>query len=166
MITSIIVAMDKEHGIGQNDALPWAGRIPRDMKHFKEMTTGRTVIMGRRTFESIGKMLPNRMNIVLTRDRTWRAPGVWRVFTLTDAFALAQKESDEVFIIGGAELFREAMPFANHLYITEIDGMFACDTFFPKYDPTEWRQTASEVHPSDEHNKYGLRFLELNKKTA
>lgn len=166
MIISIIVAMDKERGIGQGNSLPWAGKIPCDMKHFKEITTGKPVIMGRKTFESIGRVLPNRMNIVLTRDRTWRAPGVWRVFTLTEAFAQAQKECDEAFVIGGAELFREAMPFANHLYVTEIDGKFACDTFFPKYDPTEWEQVASEVSPPDEQNKYGLRFLELDKKST
>ncbi|KKU79874.1 MAG: Dihydrofolate reductase [Parcubacteria group bacterium GW2011_GWA2_47_7] len=166
MNISIIVAHDKKHGIGKNNTMPWAGKLPRDMAHFKEVTSGKSVIMGRKTYESIGRPLPDRMNIVLTRDRTWRVPGVWRAHSLSEAFALANKESDDVFVIGGAELFREALPSATRLYITEIDAVFPCDAFFPTYDSAEWREDSTLIYKSDEKNAFGLKFIELEKKTA
>lgn len=165
MIISLIVAHDKKLGIGAGNALPWAGKIPRDMARFKTLTTEKTVIMGRKTFESIGRALPNRMNIVLTRDKTWRASGVWRAHSLAEAFALVGME-DEVFIIGGAELFREALPTAGRMYITEIDGIFPCDAFFPQYDQKDWGEISKEVHRADDRNKFALRFLDLEKKTV
>lgn len=166
MIISLIVAHDKKHGIGMKNALPWTGKIPRDMARFKELTTGKPVIMGRKTFESIGKPLPNRTNIILTRDRTWRAAGVWRAHTLSEALAIAGKESEEVFVIGGAELFHQALPLAARMYITEIDGTFDCDVFFPKYDPLLWKQSSLVVHHADDRNTFKLKFLNLERKTA
>ncbi len=168
MIISIIAAMDKNRGIGKDNALPWAGKTPRDMKHFRELTTGHTVIMGRKTFDSIGKALPNRMNIVLTRDKGWSAKDVWHEHSFEAALKEAARNgsSEEVFIIGGASLYAEALPLANRMYLTEIDGEFTCDTFFPECDPLAWRQASLTVHHADDRNAYKMRFLNLERKTA
>jgi dihydrofolate reductase len=168
MIISIIAAMDKKRGIGFQNSLPWAGQIPRDMARFKELTTGHTVIMGRKTFDSIGRALPNRMNIVLTRDNNWNAEGVWHAHSLTEALkeARANGSGEEVFIIGGAYLYREALPLADRMYLTEIDDVFTCDTFFPEYDPLEWTHDSLVVHHADDRNAFKVKFLNLTRKTA
>ena len=168
MIISLIAAMDNKHGIGFENTLPWAGRTPRDMARFRELTTGRTVIMGRKTFDSIGRALPNRMNIVLTRDDKWHANSVWHVHSLAEALKTAAREggSEEVFIIGGASLYAEVLPLANRMFLTEIDGTFACDTFFPEYNPLEWHRASVIVHHADDRNSYKMKFLNLERKTA
>lgn len=167
MIISLIAAMDRNRGIGYQNDLPWVGKIPRDMARFKELTTGKSVIMGRKTFASIGHTLPNRMNIVLTRDKNWSADGVWHVHSLKEAIEEARKNasSKEVFVIGGAELFREAFPFADRMYLTEIDGVFPADVLFPEYDPLQWKQSALTVHRADDRNAFNLRFLDLKRTT-
>ncbi len=166
MIISLIAAMDKKRGIGFENALAWAGKIPRDMTRFKELTLGRTVIMGRKTYDSIGRALPNRMNIVLTRDNNWSAKGVWHVHSLTEALKEAGVNgiSEEVFIIGGASLYKEALPLAHRMYLTEIDDVFPCDTFFPEYDPLGWRQASLILHHADDRNEFKLKFLDLERK--
>lgn len=130
---SIIAAMDSVRGIGRGGKLMW--HISEDMKHFKEVTSGHTVIMGRKTFESIGRALPNRVNIVVTKNRDFRADGCNIVNSLEEALALGEKDkSGEIFIIGGGEIYRQAMPFANKLYLTIVEGDFGADTFFPSYE--------------------------------
>lgn len=168
MIISLIGAMDQGRGIGKDNALPWAGKIPRDMARFKELTTGKTVVMGRKTFASIGRVLPNRMNIVLTHDRDWHADGVWHVHSLKEALAEATNNggSEEVFIIGGASLYAETLPIADRMYLTEIDGVFACDAFFPPYDELPFVRTSVEVHHADARNFYKLKFLSFKRKSA
>ena len=167
MNISLIVAMDKKRGIGFENTLPWAGKIPRDMAHFRDLTTGRPVIMGRKTFESIGRALPKRKNIVLTRDKEWRAPGVRVAHSLKEALQFAEVNNpSDVFVIGGSELFKEALPIAKFMYITEIDGNFTCDTFFPEYDKKSWMRTSMQVHQADERNIFKLRFLNFINKTA
>lgn len=168
MIISIIVAMDSKRGIGFEGGIPWAGKAQKDSKRFRELTTGRTVIMGRKTFDSIGRALPNRMNIVLTRDDKWHANGVWHEHSLADALKTAARDgsSEEVFIIGGASIYKEALPLANRMFITEIDGAFPCDTRFPEYNPLEWHRASVSVHHADDRNKCKMRFLNLERKTA
>ncbi len=166
MIVSLISAMDKKRGIGKDNALPWAGKLPRDMKRFKDLTIGKSVIMGRKTFESVGKPLKDRMNIVLTRDIKWHHDGVWHVHSLDEAIEEAKKNgsSEEIFIIGGASLYEEALPRAQRMYLTEIDGEFACDAFFPEYAPKEWCHISLNVWNRDDRNAYKMRFLNLERK--
>lgn len=163
MNISLILAHDRKNGIGNDNAMPWAGKIPRDMSRFKKITSGHPIIMGRKTFESIGRPLPNRMNIVLTRDRTWRAKGVWRASSIIDACDIAGKENDELFIIGGEQLFREALPLANRMYITKIDAEFPCDTFFPKYDVKEWIVSCRKSFDKDGSNLFAVDFIDLER---
>ncbi len=169
MIISVIVAHDKKRGIGKDNSLPWAGKIPRDMARFKELTTGHPIIMGRKTFESIGRALPNRMNIVVTRNKEWSANGVWHVHSIEEALLEAKNNAsgcEEIFIIGGTQLFTQALPFADRLYVTEINETFACDTFFPEVDPLKWQRTTVQVFHADDKNAFKLNFLTYEKKTA
>lgn len=141
---TIIVAIDAQRGIGLNNALPW--RLPEDLAFFKRTTTGHPIIMGRKTFDSIGKPLPNRRNIVITRNPDWRHEGVEAVGSLAEAAQLAG--DGEAFVIGGAQIFAEALPQVQRLIVTEIAKTFACDTFLPPFDPAEWREIARESHHS------------------
>ncbi len=144
---TIIVATDIERGIGINNTLPW--RLPEDMAHFKRTTSGHPVIMGRKTFDSIGRPLPNRRNIVITRNREWRREGVEVVDSVDAAADLVGDE--EAFIIGGAQIYAEALPRTERLIITEIGKAFGCDTFFPEIAPQEWQETARHRYHSAEH---------------
>jgi len=159
MNISLIVAHDKKMGIGAGNNLPWAKKIPKDMTRFKELTSGHTVIMGRKTYDSMGRALPNRTNIVLTRDKTWHATGVLRAHSLKEALALVEEDEEEVFVIGGSALFQEALPLVNIMYITEIDATFDCDVFFPEYDKNEWLLSTDDAHKKDLKNAFDLRFL-------
>jgi len=143
---TLIAALDSCGGIGFNNKLPW--RIPADLKYFKEKTVGETVIMGRKTYESIGKPLPNRHNIVLTRNWVdyYTDKGVSTASSIKEAILMAALDTS-VFIIGGGEVYQEALPLANHMLLTHIKGDFNCDTFFPKFNPGEWNcwEQAEEV---------------------
>lgn len=141
---TLVVAMDAQRGIGVDNTLPW--RLPEDLAHFKRVTSGHPIIMGRKTFDSIGRPLPNRRNIVVTRNAAWRHEGVDAVTSLDAALTLA--DGGEVFIIGGAQIFAEAMPLADKMIVTEIAHTFKCDTFFPPLDPQTWSETAREAHHS------------------
>jgi dihydrofolate reductase len=126
---ALIAAMDRKRAIGKAGALPW--HLPEDLQHFKRLTTGQTVLMGRKTFESIGKALPKRKNLVLTRDPNWRANGAQVVSSLDNALVLS--ESETLWVIGGGEIYRLAMPTATRLEITHVDTeVIAADTFFPE----------------------------------
>jgi dihydrofolate reductase len=155
---TIVVAIDAQRGMGVNNTLPW--HLPEDLAHFKRVTTGHPIIMGRKTFDSIGRPLPNRRNIVVTRNADWRHDGVDAVTSLADAIALAGDQ--EACIIGGAQIFKESMHLADRLVITEIDHTFECDTFFPPLPSGQWAETARERHHSDA-NGYDYSFVTYSK---
>ncbi len=154
----IIVAMDPDRVIGRDNQLPW--HLPEDLKHFKRITTGHTLVMGRRTYESIGRPLPNRRNIVLSRQPGWEAPGVEVYPNLASALAAAGE--GPIFIIGGAELFREALPRAAVLHLTRVHERFPGDVHFP---PTggDWELAWEEVHASDARHASGFTFQRLER---
>jgi dihydrofolate reductase len=142
---TLIVAMDAQRGIGVDNKLPW--HLPEDLAHFKRLTSGHPIVMGRKTFDSIGRALPNRRNIVITRNPDWRHDGVETASSLAAAFALVA--GAPAFLIGGAQIFNEALPLAERMIITEIAHTYACDTFFPAFDGGAWKETAREQHHSD-----------------
>lgn len=142
---TIVVATDLNNGIGINNTLPW--RLPEDLAHFKRTTSGHAILMGRKTFESIGRPLPNRRNIVITRNADWQHAGVETVTSLQAAAALAGDAP--AFIIGGAQIYAEALPLVDRLIITRIAGSFDCDAFFPAIDERLWQETAREEHHSE-----------------
>lgn len=155
-----IVALDENHAIGLNNKLPW--HLPADLRHFKEVTLGKPIIMGRKTFESIGRPLPGRKNIIVTRDKNFSAIGCDIVHSLPDAIQAAS-DVDEIFIIGGAQLFAEAMPLVQQLYLTIIHENFKGDTFFPPLNSAEWRETHREDHEVDEKNIYRYSFITMQR---
>ncbi len=142
---SLIVAVDRNNGIGINNTLPW--RLPEDLAFFKRVTSGHAIIMGRKTFDAIGRPLPNRRNIVVTRNPAWEHAGVETANSLDQAVEIAGE--GEVFIIGGAQIYRDAINHADRLIVTEIDAAFACDAFFPPIDPAQWQVESRETHHSD-----------------
>lgn len=142
---TIIVATDQQRGIGIGNALPW--HLPEDLAHFKRCTSGHAIVMGRKTFESIGRPLPNRRNIVVTRDPAWQHAGVETVASLAAAQDLLGTQ--DAFIIGGAQIYQQAMQLAHTLIVTEIAGNFACDAFFPEISPGTWQEVAREPHYSE-----------------
>jgi dihydrofolate reductase len=144
---AIVVAIDAQRGIGLDNALPW--HLPEDLAHFKRTTMGHPIIMGRKTFDSIGRPLPNRRNIVITRNPAWRHEGVEAVPSLQAALELVG--GVQTYIIGGAQIFAEALPLTDRLIVTEIHSTFGCDTFFPEIDPQQWKEVAREQHHSDKH---------------
>lgn len=141
---TLVVAMDVQRGIGIDNQLPW--HLPEDLAHFKRVTLGYPIIMGRKTFDSIGRPLPKRRNIVVTRNADWSHDGVEVAGSLQEAVALAGDEPAS--IIGGAQIFHESMGLADRMIITHIDGVYRCDTFFPEIDPATWIETAREEHRS------------------
>lgn len=155
---SFILAMDKNRGIGVDNKLPW--RLPEDLKYFKRVTMGAPVVMGRKTFESIGnKPLPGRPNIVVTRDRSYEAPaGAQAVHAAEEVLSQYSKEQ-ELFVIGGTEIFRLFMPYADRMYITEINEQFPADTHFPEIDKKEWKEVSRERGVKDELNPYEYDFV-------
>ena len=134
-LVSLIVAMAQNGVIGRGNSLPW--RLPQDLKRFRAFTLGKAVLMGRRTYESIGRPLNGRANLVLTRDRSWYAHGVIVVHSLEEALAQAGS-SEELVAIGGAEVYRLVLPFARRIYLTHVHADVPGDTFFPDFDPTQW----------------------------
>ncbi|MDY7538365.1 dihydrofolate reductase [Undibacterium sp. RTI2.1] len=150
---TIIVATDLQRGIGVNNTLPW--HLPEDLAHFKNTTSGHAIVMGRKTFDSIGRALPNRRNIVISRNPAWSHEGVECVSSLEAALALLKDKTqdnaknEQAFIIGGAEIYQQALPFANKLIITEIQQTFNCDAFFPLIEAQEWTKISSEQHHSE-----------------
>jgi dihydrofolate reductase len=155
---SLIVAAGEHNEIGKDGKMPWY--LPADLKHFKALTLGKPVIMGRRTFEAIGKPLPQRRNVVVSRSRGFRAPGCETAGSLPDALVLAAGVP-EIIVIGGGEIYREALPRAQRIYLTRVHAHFEADTFFPALDPTAWRETARDDHAADERNAFAYSFLTL-----
>ncbi|MBI4225149.1 MAG: type 3 dihydrofolate reductase [Candidatus Sungbacteria bacterium] len=160
MTISLIAAMDKNRVIGKKGALPWY--LPADLRHFKELTTGKPIIMGSATYASIGKALPNRINIVMTHDKEFRAEGCVIVHSIEAALAATQGH-DEVMIIGGANIFAQFLPLAHKMYLTMIDTEIDGDVYFPKWNPNEWHEISREAREPDEKNKYTYTFITLEK---
>jgi dihydrofolate reductase len=156
---TLVVATDRKGGIGINNTLPW--RLPEDLAFFKRTTTGHTMIMGRKTFDSIGRPLPNRRNIVVTRNSDWQHAGVEAVLSLDAAIALAGE--GECFVIGGAQIYTSALPLATRLIITEIDAEFDCDAYFPEFDRSQWTEFSREPHHS-ESNGFDYAFAIYQRK--
>lgn len=154
-MVTFIVAMDRNRGIGLHNKLPW--HLPADLKFFRHTTTGHAVLMGRKTYESIGKPLPNRTNVVLTRDPGFRAEGVTVLHSPEEA--VRQFEDGELFVIGGAEIFNRLLPLADKLLVTWIDHEFEADTFFPELREDEWRVTSRTPGVTDEKNPYKFEFV-------
>lgn len=151
---SIVVAYDRRRGIGIDNKLPWGRSLPADLQHFRQLTTGGTVIMGRKTYESIGRPLPNRQNIVLTHTKL---DGVATASSLESALQMASK--DTIYIIGGATVYAAALKsnVVSRIYATEVDAELPADTFFPELDDT-WRKTSEESHAADDANTYPYIF--------
>jgi dihydrofolate reductase len=160
-LISFVVAMDRKRLIGRDNALPW--HLPPDLKRFKALTIGKPVIMGRKTHESIGRPLPGRRNIVISRDPSYSAAGCETARSLEQALALAA-DAEEAMIVGGTAVFEYALPLARRIHLTLIDAEFEGDARFPEYDPAEWRVTSEEKHryqEGDAHFEY--RFLQLDR---
>ena len=160
MIISFIVAMGKNRVIGRNGKLPWS--MPADLEYFREKTKNKPMIMGRKTYESIGRPLPNRKNIIITRDKSYSPKGCIVVNSMEDALNAAGN-AEEVMVIGGSEIFKLFMPKANRIYLTIISHNFEGDTFFSEYDKSEWKETKREEHKKDKENPYDYIFLVLER---
>ena len=155
---SLLVAHDPNRVIGMNNDLPW--HIPEDLAYFKKMSMGKAMVMGRKTFESIGRPLPGRLSIIVTRNETYSAEGAVVVHNLNDAITRAEEYAEEVMIIGGAEIFSTALGIADRLYITYIQKQYEGDTFFPSYGP-EWKLiSTSEVHITEDEIPYSFLVYE------
>ena len=160
---SIIAAIGKNGELGRKNNLLW--NLPEDMRHFRDTTRGHTVIMGQKTFESIGHPLPNRRNIVVTRNRAFKADGVDISNSLEDTLNSLKNADEEVFVIGGGEIYRQSIEKADKLYITHVNKSFPdADTFFPKIDDNIWQKIKNKKYLNDNLNEYDLEFTEyLNK---
>ena len=157
---SIIVAISENNAIGKNNQLLW--HLPADLKHFKALTTGNTIIMGRKTYDSIGKPLPNRRSIVITRSTDLEIEGVEVVNSLAHAIELC-KPDEEAFIIGGAEIYEQAMPYATGIHLTKVHQNYEADTFFPEINPAAWREINSITYQADEKNNVAYTFSSLER---
>ena len=157
----LVVAVDEQGGIGKNNQLLW--HLPADLKHFKEITTGHPIIMGRKTYDSIGRPLPNRRNIVISGQVDLQIEGVDVANSLSDGIALVASET-KAFIIGGAEIFKQAMPFISKIHFTIVHHSFEADTFFESPSPSIWEATDTETHQADEKNAYSYTFITYKKR--
>jgi dihydrofolate reductase len=163
MKLSIIVAISENHVIGRDGGLPW--HLSADLKNFKRLTMGHPIIMGRKTYDSIGRPLPGRTSIVITRQDTYQPDGVETVGTIADALKHA-KPSDEAFVIGGAEIYRLSLPLADRLHITRVHATVEGDVVFPDLDPEEWQLQNAESHDADERNDFAFTFETYERSTA
>lgn len=159
---NIIAAYESNRGIGYEDDMPWGRDLPADLRHFKELTSGHTIVMGRKTYDSIGRPLPNRRNVVLTSQEDLDIEGCEVVNSLDEALDISADE-EEIFIIGGASLYRVAMPEADRLFITEVTAYLPADTYFPEINPDQWSEISREHHQADENNKYNYTFVEYER---
>ena len=155
MIT-IVVAMGKNREIGADNQLLW--HLPKDLKQFKELTSGHPIIMGRKTYESIGKPLPNRTNIVISRKNDWFEEGILIVGSIKEALKFAKKIDENVFIIGGGTIYEQTIDLADQLEVTLVDAELKADTFFPKIDEKKWLKTNETTHKKDEKNQFDFSF--------
>ncbi|WP_297396068.1 dihydrofolate reductase [Acidiferrobacter sp.] len=163
MKLALLAAVARNGAIGRDNGLPW--HLPDDLRRFRALTLGKTVIMGRKTYESLPGALPGRHSIVVSRDGRYRAVRQDAQVAGSLDEALAQARSTEVFIIGGASLYQQTLARADRLYLTEIDADVAGDAFFPRYDPADWETIADEAHRADDRHPHAFRFLTLERRT-
>ena len=156
----LVAALDAERVIGRDGGMPW--HLPDDLRRFRALTRGHTVLMGRRTYESLGRPLPERVNRVLTRDPAFRAPGIEVVHDLQAA--LAPTPDGELYVIGGAELYRQTLPAADTLELTLIDARIGGDTYFPPFDARDWREVERLDHPADARHAQAFAFVRLQRR--
>ena len=163
MKVSLVVAASDNHMIGKDNQLLW--HLPKDMKFFKDTTWAMPVIMGRKTFESLGRPLPNRTHLIISRDPNYQAPeGHYAFNSVEEAVIFCNKiEVEKLFIIGGGQIYKEALPLCDQLEITEVDAAPEGDTFFPEIDITYWKETAREEFPADEKNEFPYAFVTYEK---
>jgi len=154
---TIIAAMARNRAIGLAGAMPW--RLPGELRHFKETTMGKPIVMGRKTWESIGRALPGRQNIVVTRNRDYRAENCLVVQSLT--LAIEGAEGDEIMVIGGGQLYRQALPAADRMVLTLVDCAPAADTWFPEWNESEWTEISRRSQAIDENNELAFEIIEL-----
>ncbi|MFC3885081.1 dihydrofolate reductase [Bacillus songklensis] len=159
---SFLVAMDKNRVIGRDNQLPW--HLPADLKFFKEITMGHPVIMGRKTHESIGRPLPGRENIIITRNEHYKAEGCTVLHSISAIKEIEEQRNEELFVIGGAQIFQHTFPIADRLYITWIEEEFEGDTYFPEFDEHDWELVSRKKGIKDEKNPYDYYFLMYDRK--
>ncbi len=157
-IVSMVVAAAEDNAIGRHNDLMW--RLPDDFKFFKDTTIGHPIVMGRKTFQALGKALPKRLNIVITRQTDFEAPGAEVVGDIDSALIMARDTgTDEIMVIGGAEIYHQALPETNRVYLTRVHATFPdADAHFPELDPNEWRLVSTAFHDADERHQYGFTF--------
>ncbi|WP_299426376.1 dihydrofolate reductase [uncultured Meiothermus sp.] len=154
----LVVAMDQNRAIGRGGALPW--HLPDDLKRFKALTLGKTVLMGRKTYQSIGRPLPKRRNVVLTRDSRFRAEGIEVVHSLEDAL----QRGPELMVMGGGEIYTLFLPLATDMYLTLVDTVVPdADAFFPAWNRADWLETGREFHPADERHAFAFSYVDLKR---
>lgn len=154
---SIIVAAALNQAIGKDNQLLW--HLPNDLRFFKRTTTGHPIVMGRKTYESVGKPLPNRRNIVISRQTDHHAEGIETVQSLDEAIELASRDTDEIFVVGGAAIYALALERTDRIYLTQVHASPEADTFFPEFDEAAWNLVSRETYPSDERHAYPYTFL-------
>jgi len=152
---SLILAIGKNNEIGFGNKLPW--HLPDDLKRFRDITRGHTVIMGRKTYESIGRLLPERKNIIITRDKNYKVAGATMVSSIEEAIKETENE-EEAFVIGGGEICKLALPYAKKMYLTHVDTSLPADSFFPQFDINDWKIVKEEFHPRDAKHKFDFTF--------
>ena len=157
---SLLVAMAKNRVIGADNRIPW--HLPNELKLFKNLTMGHHIVMGRKTHESIGRLLPGRTTVIVTRQDDYTVPGAIVTHTIEEALDAARGD-DEIFVIGGAEIFRETLPIADRIYLTIVDAEPEGDTFMPELDPSEWRETSAQQFEPDEKHACGFRITVLDR---
>ncbi len=167
MKLAVIVAQSQNRVIGRNNKLPW--HLPEDLRYFRSVTMGKPIIMGRKTFESIGRPLPGRTNIIVTGNRGYSAEGIEVVHDLAAAIDKAEAQAlingcDEAMIIGGAQLYEQALPLAQRLYLTQVHDLVEGDAWFPAFSPAQWQEVAREDFEADEANPYNYSFLVLDRR--
>lgn len=155
-MTTIVVAMGENNEIGSDNQLLW--HLPKDLKHFKDLTSGHPIIMGRKTYESIGKALPNRTNIVVSRKKDWFEEGILIVGSIKEAVKFAKKIDEDIFIIGGGNIYEQTIDIADRLEVTLVKASLKADTFFPSIDAKIWVKTDEICHEKDEKNQYDFCF--------
>jgi dihydrofolate reductase len=166
MIVTFVVAVAENGVIGRNGQMPW--RMPTDLKRFRKVTMGKPVVMGRKTYESVGKLLDGRDNIVVTRQAGFAAPGIHVAGSIEDALALARRlgsarNADEIAVIGGAEIFRAALPFADRIYLTIVKARPEGDIILEPFDAAQWRETSRETLPQSANDQFPADFVVLDR---
>ncbi len=162
MLISIIAAMGRNRAIGYKNTLPW--RLPADLQRFKQLTLGHHILMGRKTYESIGRPLPGRTSIIITRQPNFQAEGCLIAYSLDEAIDLAKSRGEqEAFIIGGAEIYAQALFIADRMYLTLVDAEPEADAFFPEFNKNLWEKGDKEIVAADEKNQYAVQFITWEK---